>query len=383
MSLEELLLAIRGRPDDAELRLVYADALEEAGEGLRAEVIRRSIANDREWVDEALKEHEEMLAGPAIAEHAREWLFSNGLVWWVTTTLSELATHGAAMFRSAPIQRVTIVEGDDDDVPGRATGEALATISELSSLESIDLFTGVFSKKLLDAFTASPHLTSLRHVAFMYGEEADLARVFARAPLPALRELLFWMESGGDGDRVASLLARSERRSDLRRLELSGCSPTDKGMRAIARSPHLRSLSHLLFGSSHYSPTRLTDDATKALAESKLTALTTLELPDVGLDDAGVAPLTRAGTFRLEALDLRENAITELGALLEAPALASLGKLDLQGNRLDDRAAEALLRWPGASNLHYLDVSGNRLTHAAREALRTAPCLSSCNVIVG
>ena len=45
------------------------------------------------------------------------------------------------------------------------------------------------SKKLLDAFTASLHLTSLRHVAFMYGEEADHARVFARAPLPAPREL--------------------------------------------------------------------------------------------------------------------------------------------------------------------------------------------------
>lgn len=381
--LDELLRAIR-EGGDRELRLVYADALEEAGGHLRAELIRRSIAGDREWVDATIQRHDEVLAGAAIAEHARDWSYRDGLVAWLTTTLRTLAEHGSAMLRSAPVTRMTLQEGpDEDEVPAGEVGHAIGQIQELAQIQALDFFVGSYEPELLDAFMRSPHLGSLREVSFAYGDEHAIAEVFAKAPLPALRELMFWMESGSDGDHVANLIAGSELRQNLSRLEISGCEPSDEAIRAIASSPFMGNLELLLVGSSHYSTTRLGVEATTALAESRtLTKLTALTLAECGLDDESIAPLWRAA-FPLTRFGAGTNKLTTIEPLVRAPCMAKVRILDLKANNLDDRAVDALLAWPESAALTHLDLSTNpRITNAARDALKSAPCLSNCYVVV-
>lgn len=381
--LEALMRSIRERPADDELRLVYADALEEAGERRRAEFIRCELGGDTDRADQLRLEHNSELAGPLISEVAVHWTFERGLVAGLEIELTPFVEHGAELLRSAPIVRLSLHDDDDDAEPTAEMGAKLMAIEELSQLRSLGAIPVSYARDFLEAWLLSPHFTSLEALTFVYGEEADLASIVSRSPMPALRELCFWMESGNDGDEVASHIARSPLRSTLTRFEISGCEPTDDAVLSIVNSPYLHSLEQILFGSSHYSGTTLTDDAIGALATAKnLTRLRTLDLSGTELTDEALAPLAKAKGFQLQSLHLPENQLTNIRPILRAPACSSLRTLDLRANQLDDRAALAIAEWKGASNLRYVALNRNPISAEVRALLANAKSLADCEVVL-
>jgi uncharacterized protein (TIGR02996 family) len=371
--LSSLLESILEHPEDDSLRLVYADALEEAGETLRAELIRVDIGggggdtrdtqrNKRRG--EALRsQNGDVLAGPVIGKYARRWAFARGLVSEIVIELEVLAAHGEEVLRAAPIHRVSLIGSSEDEEEKEERdpselGEALAKIRGLERVTDLEAIQCGLDAELLEKWFVSPHLCSLRHLAFMFAEEAEVAELLAkRALLPALRELLFWMESGSGGDRVAEHIAGSPLRRDLERLEISGCELSDSGVRSIAESEHLHSLKHLLFGSSHYSSTSLSADSMTALVEAKnLTKLVTLEMTDCALTD---------------------SAARILGSASARESLPSLKHLNLDGNALTSKGVSFLLRGPVAAHLETLSLGGNPVRKdeidAALASLKPSP----------
>jgi uncharacterized protein (TIGR02996 family) len=143
-----LFQAILEDPRDDDLRLIYADWLDEHGEGDRAEFIRvqvelalvEAIEHDCSnelafsettcpacgaWVTaEALRQREgELLAAPAVEEHVGavigdcyvDWRLRRGLAEEVTLTTADFLAHAAALFVAAPILRVTLADREPQE----------------------------------------------------------------------------------------------------------------------------------------------------------------------------------------------------------------------------------------------------------------------------
>lgn len=377
--LATLLLAIRENPSDRDLRLVYADALEEEGEALRAEVIRLAIRGDPR-ADVLAREQSVALAGPVIAAHANAWGFMDGLVGAIDASLAVWAEHGRDLLRSAPCVEAEL--GDDaSHEPTREDAERIASIPELRQLRTALFDIEELPPDVLATFLASPHLSALRTLRVDHGGASEVARVISSARVPSLRELLLFM-ADGPGDEAALHLASSENLSELTHLALS-CPATDAAVLTMAASPYLGSLETLAL--SGRSATKLTLAATTALARWKHAGrLRSLELRGFLLDEATLAPLLSAPGLALESLSLTANTLTSVEPLLAAPASARLRRLSLAINHLDDRALEAILKWPNVASLERIDVSGNpRMTEAALRSFRDAPSLARCQVVIG
>lgn len=371
MKHEEVLRAIRERPDDDELRLVYADALEEANQSLLAEHLRLALANDPRAAD--LREaREKELVGPILAAHARAWDFERGLVDFVKVPLTPLLAHGSEILRAAPIRRLAALDDDEDEETTAAQGRALAAIPELAQVQTLDVMPMSFTTELVAAWLGSPHWTRLASLTFSHGVEEELAEIVTSAALPALTDLLLWMESGSKGDDVARMLAKSERRSGLRRLEISGIELGDEGVIALAESAFLRSVERLLLGSSSYSSSVLGVAALNAIARWS-PSLRHLELPGTGITDQAVAALVNAKSFCLDVLGLEENRISTegLAVLVRAPCLSSLKELDLSANDLDDGAVPLLVDAPFAPTLERVVLRATSIGPEGLAELRT------------
>lgn len=92
-----------------------------------------------------------------------------------------------------------------------------------------------------------------------------------------------------------------------------------------------------------------------------------------------------AGTEALDelaVLDLADNDIGQaLPRLLEAPALGRWRGLELGGNRLGDRGAEALARCPAAAGLRELGLGRNAIRDAGARALAESPHLGGLRAL--
>jgi uncharacterized protein (TIGR02996 family) len=315
------LAAIRDRPDDDLLRLVYADYLDERGdprgEFIRVQTERSTLpADDPRRFDLLAREHNLLRA------HEEEWLgplaaivsnheFRRGFISSVLVMTEAFVAHADTLFAWAPIHEVKL---------RGAAGwvKDLAAMPELQWLTAIDL-------------------------CFDHLEPAD-----------------------------AGLLVHSRYLSRLTDLNLNGNLIGDEGGLALAAAPALARLTGL-----HLDSCNLSARSVRALAESRqLAGLRQLELSDNPLGDAGVQALTAAPFLkRFTALELTSVSMGDAGAIALAgcPALANVTWLRLGYNSIGDAGAAALASSPHLRRLSELDLNGNAIRDAGAVAILNAP----------
>jgi uncharacterized protein (TIGR02996 family) len=165
--LEALLAAIRDNPEDDTPRLVYADEIEDRGEGARAEFIRAAVACDRLPDDDPRKRDAWAAVYEAQRPHKRWWSWygpgDRVLVHrWERGFVAELATDAATWLEAGDqvwgehptLRRVTLTTMPDldvaEDYPGRFTGYRLVGRSAVvTSLDAVRV--GSLAKAALEA----------------------------------------------------------------------------------------------------------------------------------------------------------------------------------------------------------------------------------------
>jgi uncharacterized protein (TIGR02996 family) len=331
---DALLQAILDEPDDNNLRLIYADWLQDHGEPDRAEFIRLDVAlyarhpagegqtpllgHDPEGHrigtlrNELLDRHRKAWFG-AIARLADHYHIERGFVVYFDTTALKFARQADRLFAAAPVADRVWLERVGSNIPAVAARPELARVRELG-----------FSMTTLDSagirhLCQSPHLGNLRRLIAAEGRIGPdgCETIAAATNLHRLEGLELDVNPLYDGARV---LFTSAKLAGLRSLHLCDCGIGDRGVRGL--------------GDSGIPP-----------------VLTELHLGYNDLTDAGVRTL--AGWPRLAALEqlvLYENQIGDDGALALAasPHLTALKELDLSRNRIGKQARQALVERFGA-----------------------------------
>src|SRR5262245_24689029 len=333
--------ALARDPGDAATSAAYADLLQEGGDP-RGEFLHVQLALEDESKPpaerERLREREQKL----LAAHADEWLgelaaplrpaplrdpdytFARG--WLDDLAVNELSVELARLLVRAPEarllrrlqvksvhwydrgipQRGWYEEGDDVPAGEEAPGlYALRRAPWLANLRVLHLGRDRFDPcsvngaAVVELVERTPRLEKL----YLLAHDVDVDRLFA-LPMPTLRVLWVYHLS----HYPLHILADNPTLTRLEKLELhphaAGSDGLHLGMsqlRAITRSPHLKSLRHLEFA-----------------------------LSDIG--DAGCEEIVASGLLkRLKVLDVCLGTITDDGArtLAECPDLQNLNFIDV------------------------------------------------------
>jgi uncharacterized protein (TIGR02996 family) len=400
---EALFRAILANPDDNTLRLIYADALEEEGDGRRAAFVRSQVALAgvpeydparvrTRYLDRGHIDHNWILDLPELPR-GLAWdrePFRRGFPAAVQADDPAAFVRGAdELFARFPVESVEL------KVAPLAEVQKFAQCPWLSRLVSLRVSEGLSAQsaaRLLD----SPHYERLRELHIGAGlTTAPTARAVARSPVFRQLTALGCRDDRAGGQTLADELARLADPPRLRTLDLSGTrlgaehltrllgsravawledldlSDSNRGAEAVravaaAELPRLRSL-HLL-------RTRPQEDGVRALAEAGfLSGLRSLTLGGNNLPPVTAAILAGAPEAAgLQVLDLRENRLGNVGAgsLARSPHLRDLVYLDLASNHIDDAGADALAESPNLDGLIYLDLNGNAVSPPAAARLR-------------
>jgi uncharacterized protein (TIGR02996 family) len=340
---QSLLETIRAEPWDDGPRLVYADWLDEHGEGDRAELIRVQIARRTGGPDDPLASREKEIltrrsagwVGPLAGARVH---FRRGMAVASWTTLPEFE-EGTARLAEA---------GD----PAWVVERRLHLNGCRFDPADFEAFVHAPGYGRLTRFHPAGWRGTSGDVVFLLGLTAEMARTAAGSPLSA------------------NLLSLGMRNADL------GAA----GARAVADSPHLGRLRQLDLASCN-----LTQGGVAALADSRrLENLTALSLAGVGLGDEGIGALAGArGLSRLESLNLANNRIGDarLRRLLRAPWAGRLKRLLLTGNLVRDGGARAIAGCAELSGLEVLDLGANQFGDDGVRALLDSPHLSGLRAL--
>jgi uncharacterized protein (TIGR02996 family) len=333
---DAFLQAILQNPDDDQLRLIYADWLEERGDP-RAEFIRvqyerpRVQANSREYLDLVLRErqllaiHETEWLEP-LRELGSHWEFRHGFVEKGEMTARQFLERAESLYQLAPLRSIRFT--DITELPTNEAGQrvfrtsdpapclmpALAKCLWLSRLRAIEVRGGDLSDSDVRCLAESPHLRSL--------QKLDLS-------------------TNGLGPASARALAAAPSLPSLTRLNLGYNPIGDLGLQALAASSRLPSLRHLIVHHCDITTTGIRTLAASALMRQ----LETLELDANAIENSGARLLaTSARTSALTSLSLGETGINTIGveALAASPHLHKLKRLNLSRNQVSDRAAYVL-----------------------------------------
>jgi uncharacterized protein (TIGR02996 family) len=421
--------------DEDTPRLAYADWLEENGQDERAEFVRVQVERARlpAWdaaqvrlrlrEAELLKEHgESWLAEMPAVEGARWEGFRRGIVAEVSFSSFEAMRKNAHACRAvAPVEAVTVRwprrrEGERTVKPiaelreltltGNPDYGAFAWVADSPQLSTLRVLTarGMWGGSLA-RLVASPHLANLKSLRLPSNNLGNpgLHALAQSASLTALEELDF------------SSLARHERYirdpviraagmgalmnwpglATVRSLNLNGNDLSRDGLRTLLRSPHAGALKELSLRDARLDGQSMAEfhDALPAL---RLEALDLGQnvLKDLGAEYVAIAPCLKG----LKSLRLDRCEITSTGARLFAKKASFLGglrvldvghnhfgpaglsallerkpkslhALGMRDNDLLDQGAELLTGSAGSNTLHELDLSQNRLGPAAAEVL--------------
>ncbi len=360
------LKAILENPDDDAPRLVFADWLEEHGDGPRAEFIRaqvelakppapRSRTRRRELerrVKALWKQHGKAWAlqpgGGAFNDHDWERGFS---AHYRAATLADFQKGIKARLKRAPIQHVHISRTRRDDVA------PLVEMPVLSHFRSMELFAassfrgeppvmGDAEVRLLAACPFLSRLEGLDLTQHHIGHEG-LRTLAHAAGLPAVRDLDMYGNPCWD-DEGLRIVARSPLGARLRTLHAGGGrnwrNLTADGVRELATAPALANLRVL-----NLDNTQIGDEGARHLARAAhFSGLTELWLHECQIGTAGVKAIAASPHLaNLEVLDLSSNwnvGNAAAVALAESPYLKRIRRLDLWRCEGINRAGEQLLR---------------------------------------
>jgi uncharacterized protein (TIGR02996 family) len=271
-SLDDAFLeAIVAEPDDDTPRLVYADWLEDHGQGARAEFIRIQIELSRLTQHEPRRQELVAREQALLVEHGEEW--------------------------EGPLPRI-----------------ATEWTFERGFLAGVKMPAKGFSQ-LPAVLTWSPTVRHL-HLAGPFKNVKPSMRTIASSPyLARLTSLVISDGYYGIGGPAVVTLAGSEHVGGLTSLSLHNNAMGDAALVAIAGSPHLSRLTTLSlscygFNESDY----IRAEGVRALVSSRsLARMTTLRLVRCGLTDEACEVLTESSWPEgLRTLDLRNNDLSPM-----------------------------------------------------------------------
>jgi uncharacterized protein (TIGR02996 family) len=387
--LDDLLRAIVEHPADDGARLVYADALLQAGDP-RGELIVRQCRGDAapDLVTQLMPAWSELL-GPDV----RIDRFERGFPAVIDLYLSE--EHGLAALDHAPIRYLKLRhsrwdihdeanEPDDFDhsilePDPVALAAVFANDSRTPRIPTLDLSHAAWGDTAMPVLLAAK-LPALRAL-YISDEDcssdvaACVARAIERNATLALRELALCGDSYGDASAFLRVLCATPRAGSLRTLMLDNCGLTDDDMPVIAESPHLAALEHLGLTGGSNTTNEITDDGMIALVRSPhLRALNNLTLGNNAITDRGLAALIDPGHLpSLHSLALNHARITA-ATLAQVVAARPFENLFLGGcSQLGDDGLIAIARSPHIGRLRGLNLHGTNVGKAGITALIASP----------
>jgi uncharacterized protein (TIGR02996 family) len=325
---QAFLQAICETPEDDTPRLIYADWLEEHGDGARAEFIRVQVELARPDLGAERHRLLEKRQDELLDLHGAAWVAAlallEGVVWdefrggFVERVKVEdvevFLRRAPAIFTAAPVREVFFEPPPRPPIP-LCDLQKLAASPYLARLTTLILCNGQIGDVGLEALVDSPHLGGLTKLFLSGNQITDFGLGHA---------LALWI-----------VLPR------LTELDLRDNLITDEGIAALDIASPLSRLETLWLVNN-----QIGDHGVWRLAmDFRLSSLRHLYLNHNQIGDSGVMIL--AGSLLLPALrelDLRDNHITFAGAraLLASPFLQGLTELLLTGNPIDRRTAAAL-----------------------------------------
>lgn len=342
------LESIVAHPDDDTPRLIFADWLDEHGNGDRAELIRVQVerASLPEW--DARQVRLRLRERQLVEQHGQEWK-------------AELPTISGVTW-----------EGFRRGFVAEASFASFAVLGTNASA----------------CWAATPlELVSIR---WPRGDEASEAIV----PIPGLRELTITAQliDYEDTDRLAGL----ELLAPLRALTIRNCNLGGDGFRRLVSSPHLANLNTLRVPGN-----AIGNQGIHALFDAAaLTSLAALDLSETSsygrtrrsgryredpiIEATDLAALARwPGLSRLRALSLSGNAVGQRGlrSLLRSPHVTGLKELTLRANGLDGKAMQEFGGARKGLQLDLLDLGENLIEDIGASDLALAPCLQELKVL--
>jgi uncharacterized protein (TIGR02996 family) len=381
---DALYRAIIEEPADDTLRLVYADALEEAGDAARAAFVREQVELARlpDYDPRAIQ----LRSREAAAWPDEEWMppelpdgiswardpFRRGLLGAIEAIDgSVLVAHADELFTRFPIESLDVRVVRMSEVRELAECPWLARIASLA-------FTQGTSAPVVGPILDSPHLMRLTELR-LGSEFTTPATVSAVVRSPAFKQLtsLTVRSDSRSGGTMAAELARVASPPALRELALPGNRLAADTLGPLVASRAVAAVEELDLSDNH-----LGDWYTTVLAGGHFPALRSLRLERAGLLPRGVQALVSAAFYPwLQSLSLAGSFGGPYGGPEVAFALASvppksLRVLDLGENgRIGDTGAQALARSEGLRSLLVLDLSEGRVGSPGAEALADSPHL--------
>jgi uncharacterized protein (TIGR02996 family) len=409
-----LLAAILARPDDLELRFVYADSLSERGDP-RGRFIAEQCALSK--LDSLDRQYAVLLASTRrlIATHATEWLgdyakknaslaeapgrtpidrhlnasFENGFLRSVAVEPSKISKDWAALRAREPITGMQLLVGEALDAAHHELKEPKVLTSLKVSPES--WFTansvgnvlawGMPELRDIDLSGCDAGPTACHFFANLDTDLAESFTDFVPPPKFAAGQLQrLVLRNCNILDRGAEILFAAENLAGLRELDLGQCKMTQTStLAALKKSAAMTSLRRLgLAGNNQLDVAALAGwaplpeleqlalpQSTTAAALKKLFPKPSKMLRELGLASAKEllkTPEAIVGCAEsLTELDIGTSGVGDdaVAALVESP-LERLVTLDLSSNKLTDKGLQALAEWPGLAQITHLRLGNNR-----------------------
>jgi uncharacterized protein (TIGR02996 family) len=401
---EAFVAAIADTPRDDAPRLVYADWLDEHGEPERAAFIRLQCRAARLRPGTVERTDALRRADDLAAEHEADWLgdwasclvtrdYHRGFLRRVRMTAEQFLEHGEQLFRAEPARRLELVKvptgwtcdhGDPleaDAIRAVVGHPAFAGVRELAV---VNRFGREDVETWLTSLAAATHVTKLRALGpatrfqlhnqfsdrFGLGEPA-LAAFCAAPHLRSLRSIDLGscpLREVVDKDALAEYVAGATFARNLRRLNLSYCRLTAKGLRRVAAGAVFGRLRHLDLTDNPAGP-----DAPAAVFHSPhLTAVSSVGLNANHLRAFAASPMAKR-VFRLAVRWADRNGWeydppevpgwAELIAAAPPPA-----RLTLKNHNPGAGAFRLMRRAGWLRRLHELDLSGDSQSGAYRSS---------------
>jgi uncharacterized protein (TIGR02996 family) len=333
---------IIAHPDDNAPRLIYADWLDEHGDGARAEFIRVQVERSTLPAWDARQLPLRLRERALMEQYGKQW---------------------------------------EADLPNLDGITWLEFRRGFMATASIDTF-AVLQANAGACWAATP----LEAVSLYWPRRREPEKAFAR--LAGLRELSISGTLIDLGDVYQ--LAAAPLLSTLRALSVRDCNLGPDGFYWLLASVHLGQLSALRAGLNF-----IGNEGVRALHHAaSLTSLEELDLSEAGsygrygedpiIEAAGVEALvTWPGMTRLRSLTLSGNAVGQEGlrALLQSPRATGLKELVLRGNGLTSRAMAEFGAAQAGLKLDALDLGENLIGDVGAADLALAPCLRELKVL--
>ncbi len=342
---DALYAAVLAAPDDDTPRLVYADYLDDTGaraDAIRARFIRNQVALARAEPWSAEYDRLRRATAPVEDHYKKEWAadleggfgrgihFSRGFVAQVTCDLSRFLSDSTRVFDRHPVRAVKFTTA-------RAHGAypTLAASPSLARLHTLHAPGEHVDDAAAERLAASPHIGGLRCLRVVRSalSIAGLGRL-ASLTRSGLRELELDEHRAIGEAEVAHLVAEID---GLRLLDLSNITFGPRVAIALAGARALAGLEVLWLGyGANAAGTPLRGPGAVALAESPhLRGLTELDLYGQELRKRGAEAFFTAYAWpRLKRLGLRSNGIpaSSIPAFAANPHLRSLREIDFRSN---------------------------------------------------